>query len=74
MWFAPPLSNEALISISNVQLLHFSNPNFGSPGSRLPARELCLEGEARTVQGAHSPGFAKSGQKSLGCEHTQGTK
>lgn len=74
MWFVPPLSNEALISISNIQLLHFSHPNFASPGSGLPARELHLDGEARAAQEAHNPSFAKSGQKSLGWEHSQSTK
>jgi len=70
MWFASLLSNEALISISTVQLLHFSHPDFASasPSSGLPARKACLEGEVRAAQEALSPGLSqpsptKSGQK-----------
>lgn len=42
MWFASLLNNEALISISTVQLLHFFHLDFActSPGSGLPARTV----------------------------------
>lgn len=45
MWFASLFSNEALISISTVQLLHFSHLDFActSPGSGLPARTVWRE-------------------------------
>lgn len=61
MWFAALFSNEALISISTVQLLHFSHSDFASasPSSGQPAREACLEGEARAAQEARIPSFSK---------------
>lgn len=80
MWFASLFSNEALISISTVQLLHFSHSDFASasPSSGLPARKVCLEGEVRAAPEAHIPSFSKSsftksGQKYPGREHSQGT-
>lgn len=45
MWFASLFSNEALISTSTVQLLHFSHLDFActSPSSGLPARAVWRE-------------------------------